>query len=80
MYKVVSISEEDDLRMIEEHNQKSVEELVENFAYVYVYLVDGRSYLITKENHFKFKDGKFMIYDKNLEVNITDIELIEFSD
>jgi hypothetical protein len=77
---VISISEEEDLRMIEEHNQKSVKELVENFAYVYVYLVDGRSYSISKENNFEFKDGKFHIYDKNVEVNITDIDLIEFSD
>lgn len=66
--------------MIEKHNQKSVEELVDNFKYVYIYLVDGRSYLVTKENHFEFKDGKFHIYDKNLEVKITDIDLIEFSD
>ena len=51
---MISISEEDDLRMIEEHNQKSVEELVENFAYVYV--------------------------DKDIEVDIVDIELIEFAD
>ena len=77
---MISISEEDDLRMIEEHNQKSVEELVENFSYVYIYLVDGRSYTITKENHFEFKDGKFHIYDKNVEFNITDIDLIEFTD
>lgn len=77
---MIPISEEDDLRMIEEHNQKSVEELVENFSYVYIYLVDGRSYTLTKENKFEFKDGKFHIYDKNLEVNITDIDLIEFTD
>ncbi|WP_296856234.1 hypothetical protein [Methanobrevibacter sp.] len=77
---MISISEEDDLRMIEEHNQKSVEELVENFAYVYVYLADGRSYTITKENSFEFKDGKFHIYDKDIEVDIVDIELIEFAD
>ncbi len=79
-YSVIAISEEDDLRMIEEHNQKSVEELVENFSYVYVYLVDGRSYTLTKENKFEFKDGKFRILDKNLEVNIVDIGLIEFTD
>lgn len=66
--------------MIEEHNQKSVEELVENFAYVYVYLADGRSYSITKENSFEFKDGKFHILDKGIEVDIVDIELIEFTD
>ena len=66
--------------MIEEHNQKSVRELVENFSYVYIYLTDGRSYSIIKENNFEFKDGKFHIYDKNVEVNITDIDLIEFSD
>ena len=77
---MISISEEDDLRMIEEHNQKSVEELVENFAYVYVYLADGRAYTITKENSFEFKDGKFHIYDKDIEVDIVDIELIEFAD
>ncbi len=77
--QVISISEEEDLRMIEEHNQKSVEELVENFTYVYVYLSDGRSYSITKENSFEFKDGKFHIYDKDVEVDIVDIELIEFS-
>ncbi|MBQ2961753.1 hypothetical protein [Methanobrevibacter sp.] len=77
---MIAISEEDDLRMIEEHNQKSVEELVENFSYVYVYLVDGRSYTLTKENKFEFKDGKFRILDKNLEVNIVDIGLIEFTD
>ena len=77
---MISISEEDDLRMIEEHNQKSVEELVENFAYVYVYFADGRSYTITKENSFEFKDGKFHIYDKDIKVDIVDIELIEFSD
>ncbi len=66
--------------MIEEHNQKSVEELVENFSYVYIYLVDGRCYTLTKENKFEFKDGKFRIFDKKLEVNITDIDLIEFTD
>ena len=67
------------MRMIEEHNQKSVEELVEKFSYVYVYMSDGRSYSISKENSFEFKDGKFFIYDKDVEVNIVDIELIEFS-
>lgn len=67
------------MRMIEEHNQKSVEELVEKFSYVYVYLADGRSYSITKENSFEFKNGKFFIYDKDVEVDIVDIELIEFS-
>ena len=77
---MILISEEDDLRMIEEHNQKSVEELVEKFSYVYIYLADGRSYSISKENSFEFKDGKFHIYDKNVEVNITDIDLIEFTD
>ena len=77
---MISISEEDDLRMIEENNQKSVEELVENFSYVYVYFVDGRSYTLTKESKFEFKDGKFYIYDKDIEVDIVDIELIEFSD
>ena len=77
---MISISEEDDLRMIEEHNQKAVEELVENFSYVYVYFIDGRSYTLTKESKFEFKDGKFRIFDKNVEVNITDIGLIEFSD
>ena len=77
---MISISEEYDLRMIEEHNQKSVEELVENFSYVYIYLMDGRSYTITKENHFEFKDGKFHIYDKDIEVDIVDIEFIEFSE
>ena len=66
--------------MIEEHNQKSVEELVDNFAYVYVYLVDGRSIRVSKENKFEFKDNKFFIYDKDIEVDIVDIELIEFSD
>ena len=66
--------------MIEEHNQKAVEELVENFSYVYVYFVDGRSYTLTKESKFEFNDGKFRIFDKNVEVNITDIGLIEFSD
>ena len=76
---MIFISEEEDMRMIEEHNQKSVEELVEKFSYVYVYLADGRSYSITKENRFEFKDGKFHIYDKDLEVDIVDIELIEFS-
>ena len=77
---MISISEEDDLRRIEEHNQKSLEELVENFSQVYIYLVDGRSYSISQENRFEFKDGKFRIYDKNVEVNIVDIDLIEFSD
>jgi hypothetical protein len=76
---VIFISEEEDMRMIEEHNQKSVEELVEKFSYVYVYLSDGRSYSITKENSFEFKNGKFFIYDKDVEVDIVDIELIEFS-
>ena len=76
---VIFISEEEDMRMIEEHNQKSVEELVEKFSYVYVYLSDGRSYSISKENSFEFKDGKFFIYDKDVEVDIVDIELIEFS-
>ena len=76
---MIFISEEEDMRMIEEHNQKSVEELVEKFSYVYVYLSDGRSYSISKENRFEFKDGKFHIYDKDLEVDIVDIELIEFS-
>ena len=56
---MISISEEDDLRMIEEHNQRLVEELVKNYDYVYVYLVDGRSYSLTKENSFAFKVGKF---------------------
>ena len=79
-FLVISISEEDDLRMIEEHNQKSLEELVENFSHVYIYLVDGRSYSISRENSFEFKDGKFHIFDKNVEVNIVDIDLIEFSD
>ena len=77
---MISISEEEDLRMIEEHNQKSVEELVENFSYVYVYFADGRSIRISKENKFEFKDNKFYIYDKDIEVNIVDIELIEFTD
>ena len=76
---MIFISEEEDMRMIEEHNQKSVEELVEKFSYVYVYLADGRSYSITKENSFEFKNGKFFIYDKDVEVDIVDIELIEFS-
>ena len=76
---MILISEEEDMRMIEENNQKSVEELVEKFSYVYVYLSDGRSYSISKENSFEFKDGKFFIYDKDVEVNIVDIELIEFS-
>ena len=67
------------MRMIEEHNQKSVEELVEKFSYVYVYLSDGRSYSISKKNSFEFKNGKFFIYDKDVEVDIVDIELIEFS-
>lgn len=65
--------------MIEEHNQKSVEELVEKFDYVYIYFSDGRSIRVTKDNDFEFKDGKFRIYDKDIEVNITDIELIEFT-
>ena len=77
---MIFISEEDDLRMIEEHNQKSVEELVDNFAYVYVYLADGRSIRISKENKFEFKNNKFFIHDKDIEVDIVDIELIEFSD
>ena len=77
---MISISEEEDLRMIEEHNQKAVEELVENFSYVYVYFVDGRSFTLTKESKFEFKDGKFHIYDKDIEVDIEDIELIEFAD
>ena len=77
---MISISEEDDLRMIEEHNQKAVEELVENFSYFYIYLADGRSYTLTKENKFEFRDGKFFIYDKDVEVDIVDIELIEFLD
>lgn len=80
MLQVISISEEDDLRMIEEHNQKAVEELVENFSYVYIYFVDGRSYTLTKESKFEFKDGKFRIFDKDVEVDIIDIDLIEFSD
>ena len=66
--------------MIEEHNQKAVEELVENFSYVYVYFVDGRSFTLTKESKFEFKDGKFHIYDKDIEVDIVDIGLIEFAD
>ena len=77
---MISISEEEDLRMIEEHNQKAVEELVENFSYVYVYFVDGRSFTLTKESKFEFKDGKFHIYNKDIEVDIVDIELIEFAD
>ena len=77
---MISISEEDDLRMIEEHNQKVVEELVENFSYVYVYFVDGRSFTLTKESKFEFKNGKFHIYDKDIEVDILEIELIEFAD
>ncbi|MBO7732328.1 MAG: hypothetical protein J6S67_07240 [Methanobrevibacter sp.] len=53
--------------MIEEHNQKAVEELVENFSYVYVYFVDGRSFTLTKESKFEFKNGKFHIYDRILK-------------
>ena len=66
--------------MIEEHKQKAVVELVENFSYVYVYFVDGRSFTLTKESKFEFKNGKFHIYDKDIEVDILDIELIEFAD
>lgn len=71
---------DDDIGIIEEHNQKSLEELVENFSEVFVYLVDGRSIAISKDNDFKFTEGKFIVEDKNIEVNITDIGIIEFSD
>lgn len=66
--------------MIEEHNQKSVEELVENFSEVFIYFVDGRGVSLKKENKFKFEDGKFKVFDKDIEVNILDIDFIEFSD
>lgn len=77
---VVSINESDDLKRVAEHNQKSLEELVENFIDVCIYLNDGRTILISKENNFEFKDSKFYIYDKDIEINITDILMIEFSD
>lgn len=76
----VSFISEEDLRMIEHHNQKSLEELIENFDYVYVYFTDGRSIRVSKENHFEFRDNKFFVYDKDIVVNIVDIDLIEFSD
>ena len=77
---VVSINESDDLKRVAEHNQKSLEELVENFIDVCIYLNDGRTILISKENRFEFKDSKFYVYDKDIEINITDILMIEFSD
>ena len=70
----------DDMKIIEEHNQKSLEELVENFSEVFVYFLDGKSIAISKDNDFKFINGKFIVEDKNIEVNITDIDIIEFSD
>lgn len=74
------MSEEADLRMIEEYNQKSVEELVENFSEVHVYFVDGTSVCLNKNSKFKFENGKFKVFNKNLERDILDIDLIEFSD
>lgn len=71
---------EEDLRRIEEHNQKSVEELVENFSEVHVYFIDGKSVSLSKESRFIFEKGKFKVFDKNIEVDIMDIDLIEFSD
>ena len=69
-----------DLRKIEEHNQKSLEEMVNAFREVFVYLSDGRVITVSKNHKFEFKDSKFHIYDKDIEVDIVDIELIEFSD
>ena len=74
------MSEEADLRMIEEHNQNSVEELVENFSEVHVYFVDGTSVGLNKNSKFKFENGKFKVFNKNLERDILDIGLIEFCD
>ena len=74
------ISETDDLRRVAEHNQKSLLELVKNFPEVCIYLTDGKTILISKENNFEFKDSKFYVYDKNIEVDILDILMIEFSD
>ena len=74
-----SISDED-LKIMEEHNQKSLEELVNSFNEVFVYLKDGRVIAVNKNNEFEFKDGRFHIYDKDIEVSIDDIEFIEIAD
>ncbi len=74
------MGEKEDLKMIEEHNQKSVEELVENFSEVHVYFVDGTSVFLNKDSHFKFENGKFKVFNKNIEFNIVDINFIEFFD
>lgn len=74
------MGETEDLKMIEEHNQKSVEELVENFSRVDVYFIDGTSVGLNKNSEFKFENGKFKVFNKNIERDILDIDLIEFSD
>ena len=77
---VLNMGEEEDLRKIEEHNQKSVEELVENFSEVHIYFVNGTSVGLNKDSEFKFENGKFKVFNKNLEVDIVDIDFIEFCD
>lgn len=72
--------ENDDLRHVAEHNQKSLEELVENFLEVCIYLNNGRTILISKKNDFEFKESKFYVYDRDIEIDILDILMIEFSD
>ena len=74
-----SISDKD-LKIMEEHNQKSLEELVNTFNEVFVYLIDGRVIAVNKNHEFEFKDSKFHIYDKDIEVSMFDIEFIEVAD
>ncbi len=69
----------EDLKHMEEHNQKSLEEMVENFNEIFIFLSDGRMIAISKDNDFEFKDSKFFIHDKDIEVDMTDIEYIEVS-
>lgn len=69
-----------DLKKMEEHNQKSLEEMVNTFREVFVYLKDGRVIAVSKNNEFEFKDSKFHIYDKDIEVGMFDIEFIEIAD
>ena len=68
------------MRQVAEHNQKFLEELVENFPEVCIYLNDGRTILISKKNDFEFRDSKFYVHDRSIEINTIDIIMIEFSD
>lgn len=68
------------MKRVAEHNQKSLEELVENFSEVCICLTDGRTILISKDNNFEFNYSKFYVHDRNIEIDILDILMIEFSD